>query len=162
MRLKACPPDIKMIAPRFSGARVPELRLCLWGFVLNAVWEAVQSPLYTDYHRGVWYLIWTRLHCTGGDVLILLAAFWSTALGFRDRHWADRAGWPAALLFVTIGLTFTVWSEIHNTQIVRTWTYAAAMPRIGSVGLAPLLQWMVIPPILVVLLRCKEPKEGER
>jgi len=152
---------MKRHAPLSIGAKVPELRLCLWGFGLNAVWEAVQSPLYTDYGRGTWYLIRTRLHCTGGDVLILLAAFWLTALVFRDRRWTGRPSWPAASLFVAIGLTYTVWSEIHNTRIVHAWEYAAAMPRIGGIGLTPLVQWLVIPPFLVVLLRRKRPEGGK-
>jgi hypothetical protein len=145
---------------RSIGANVPELRLSLWGFGLNAVWEAAQSALYTDSGGGIWYLVRTRLHCTAGDVLILLASFELMALGFRDRHWADRPSWPSALLFVAVGLTYTVWSEIHNTQIVRTWAYAAAMPQFGGIGLTPFLQWLVIPPFLVVMLRRKGPEGG--
>lgn len=131
----------------------PEVRLAAWGFALNAVWEAVQSPLYADFGRRVGYLVWTRLHCTAGDVLILLATFWGTALLFRTRSWASTKGFPAAAVFILAGVVYTVWSEIHNTRATRTWAYAPEMPRIYGVGLAPLLQWLVIPPALVWLLR---------
>jgi len=133
--------------------RAPEVRLVAWGFALNAVWEALQSPLYADFGRPIGYLLWTRLHCTGGDVLILLAAFWGTALLFRARFWASRRGFPAAVVFVLAGFVYTAWSEIHNTQVSVTWAYAPEMPQIYGVGLAPLLQWLVIPPVLVRLLR---------
>ncbi len=133
--------------------RAPEVRLAVWGFGLNALWEALQSPLYADFNNRGWgYLVWSRLHCTAGDMLILLAAFWADSLLFRTRFWPGRGGFPAAV-FVGLGLAFTVWSEIHNAQIVRTWAYAASMPLIYGIGLAPLLQWLVIPPALVVLLR---------
>ena len=134
-------------------SRAPEARLVAWGFALNAVWEALQSPLYADFGRRIGYLIWTRLHCTAGDVLILLAAFWGTALLFRTRFWASTKGFPAAVVFVLAGFVYTAWSEIHNTQIAVTWAYAPEMPQIYGVGLAPLLQWLVIPPVLVWLLR---------
>jgi len=120
--------------------RAPEVRLAVWGF------------LYSDSNRGLGYLVWTRLHCTGGDVLILLAAFWATSLLFRTRSWSGRGSLPAAV-FVGLGLAYTVWSEIHNAQIVRTWAYAPNMPLLYGIGLAPLLQWLVIPTALVFLLR---------
>lgn len=135
--------------------------MAAWGFALNAVWEALQSPLYADFGRRIGYLVWTRLHCTGGDVLILLAAFWLTALLFRTRFWIERQGLAAAAVFVAIGVAYTAWSEVHNTQIARTWAYAPEMPQIYGVGLAPLLQWLVIPPALVRLLRKKEERESD-
>ena len=133
-----------------------EVRLLVWGFCLNAAWEALQSPLYTDADRGIGYLVWTRLHCTVGDVLILLGAFWATSLAFRTRDWARRpcrSSLPATALFVGLGLAFTIWSELHNTQTVRTWAYDPRMPVIRGVGLSPLLQWLTIPPALVAVLR---------
>jgi len=144
-----------VVSHPMSGNRIaiPEVRLAVWGFLLNAVWEALQSPLYRDFDRGAGYLVRTRLHCTGGDVLILLAAFWVTSLAFRTRQWAVARGLPAASLFVAIGLAYTAWSEVHNTQVIRTWAYAAAMPQIAGIGLGPLLQWSVLPLALVWLLR---------
>jgi hypothetical protein len=138
---------------------VPEFQLVFWGFCLNGLWEALQSPLYTDFHRGLGYLVLTRLHCTGGDVLLLLAAFWVVSLAFHTRDWAGQSGLAAPALFVSLGLAYTVWSELHNTQIVRTWAYNPRMPVILGIGLAPLLQWSTLPLILVAVLRRRQ---GER
>jgi hypothetical protein len=52
---------------------------------VNGVWELLQSPLYSDHPRGFFYVLWTRLHCTGGDALILLGAFWGTSLIAHSR-----------------------------------------------------------------------------
>ncbi len=90
--------------------RQPELRLIVWGYGLNALWEALPSPLYSDFDRALSYLVWSRLHCTGGDVMILLAAFWATSALFRTRSWPGRGGLPSAV-FVGLGLAYTVWSE---------------------------------------------------
>jgi hypothetical protein len=140
--------------------QAPEVRLAVWGFGLNAVWEAGQSPLYTDSDRSWDYLVWSRVHCTVGDVLILLAAFWVVSLLFRTRSWAIRGGFAAAAIFVGLGFAYTGWSEIYNTQIARTWTYSPEMPQIAGIGLAPLLQWLLILPALVLLLRRTKLKPG--
>jgi len=41
----------------------------------------------------------------------------------------------------------TILSEWLNVEIRRTWSYAAAMPVVPwlGTGLAPLLQWLVVP-----------------
>jgi hypothetical protein len=144
-----------------SRVLAAERDLVLWGFLLNLVWEAGQTPLYEDAGRGLAYLAWTRLHCTAGDVLILLGAFWLTSLAFRSRRWFVRSGPLAAGLFVVLGLAYTVWSEWANTSLRDAWQYRPQMPMLFGIGLAPLLQWLVIPPILVLLLR-RSPRLNER
>jgi hypothetical protein len=136
-----------------TGWEVPEVRLAAWGALLNGVWEFLQSPLYADHARGGLYVLWTRLHCTGGDVLILLGAFWITSAVFRDRRWWARPRWGAVLLFLLLGLGYTAWSEIYNTQVRIAWEYTTAMPLVFGLGVAPLLQWVLLPPIILFLVR---------
>ena len=66
---------------------VPEIKLIGWGFLLNGIWEFLQSLLYADHGQGTIYILWSRLHCTAGDILILLGAYWITSLMFRTRSW---------------------------------------------------------------------------
>lgn len=132
-----------------------------WGFVLNAAWEFGQTPLYEDSDRDLGYLAWSRLHCAAGDVLILLAAFWLTSLAWRSRRWFTRPRRLAPGLFVALGLAYTVWSEWANTSLRDAWQYRPEMPTLFGIGLAPLLQWLVLPPILVVLLR-RSPRLNEQ
>lgn len=138
---------------RYRLWQIPEVRLAACGLLLNGVWELLQSPLYADHARGFSYVLWTRLHCTGGDALILLGTFWCTSILFRSRHWWVRPLWGAVLLFVLLGLAYTAWSEWYNTQVRQSWEYSDAMPRLLGLGLAPLLQWVLLPPAILALLR---------
>lgn len=97
--------------------------------------------------------MWTRLHCTGGDVLVLLGSFWAVSLLRRSRHWFRRRDHLAAGCFVAIGLAYTAASEVYNTQVAHTWAYAPHMPRLFGIGIAPMLQWLVLPPVILILLR---------
>ena len=133
--------------------QVPEVRLVGWGLLLNGAWEFLQTPFYADRDRGLAYIVWTRLHCTGGDALILLGAFWGTFILFRERFWWARPRWRAVLLFVVIGLAYTVWSEWYNTQIRQAWAYAETMPHFFWLGLSPLLQWLLLPAVILGLVR---------
>ena len=132
---------------------LPEIRLGGWGLLLNGAWEFLQSPLYTDHARGLAYVLWTRLHCTGGDVLILLGAFWVTSLILRSRQWWRDARKGPVLLFTLLGLSYTIWSEWLNMEVRRSWEYAPAMPRVLGLGLTPLLQWILLPSCVLALVR---------
>jgi len=137
--------------------RLPELPVAGLAFGLNAAWEFLQSPFYADHGREFGYLLRTRLHCAGGDVLILLFAFGVTSLIFRSRQWLrDGRNWPT-VLFVALGFAYTVWSEWFNTQVAVSWQYAASMPRFFGIGLAPLAQWLAIPVLLALILRRSRP-----
>lgn len=133
-------------------SRIPELRFAAWGFAFNALWEALQSPLYADRGGSLRYLVWSRLHCALGDVLILLGCFWIVALFWRGRGWIAAERLAPRLLFVSLGLTYAAASELLNTRLFLSWAYALEMPRIFGVGLAPILQWLLIPSVLLFIL----------
>ncbi len=131
-----------------------ELKLIGWGALLNGFWEFAQSPLYTDHRLGAGHVLWTRLHCTGGDLLILLGAFWITAILFHGRDWWRRKSiLPAIAIFTSLGFGYTAFSEWLNTEVVGAWAYAPAMPRLGVWGVSPLLQWLLLPPLIIYLGR---------
>jgi hypothetical protein len=97
-----------------------------WLAGLNLAWEALQLPLYT---------IWTEasagtialaiVHCTLGDMLLL-------------------------------GPGYTIFSEWLNTTLFR-WSYSELMPTLKiagtEIGLSPLLQWLLLPPLALFLAR---------
>jgi hypothetical protein len=137
--------------------RLPELPVVVVGFGLNAVWESLQSPLYADHARELSYLLRSRLHCAGGDVLILLFAFGVTSLIFQSRQWLRDGRRGPTVLFVALGFAYTVWSEWFNTQVTVSWRYAEFMPRVFGIGMAPLAQWVVVPVLLALILRNSRP-----
>lgn len=118
----------------------------------NLAWEIIQLPLYTIGQSGTWRdQTFAVVHCTAGDLLIsawtlILAVLLSTQFG-----WPVRGEGAVALVTIVIGVAYTFYSEWQNVYVVKTWDYAPGMPRIVissiSIGLAPLVQWMVIPTI---------------
>lgn len=133
----------------------PEVRLGAYGFLLNAAWEFAHSPLYSDWDREWTYLLWTRFHCTVGDVLILLSAFWGAAVVCRSRSWMDDRRPIPILVFILVGFGYTAWSEAYNTSVRFSWGYAESMPRLFGLGATPLAQWIVIPVLLMWLWRIR-------
>lgn len=109
------------------------------------IWEFLQSPLYADFDRGLFYLFWTRVHCTVGDVLILIGSFWLTSLVFRSKNWIYKNEKAPKLCFILLGICYTAFSEWMNTTVRGGWEYADNMPVILWMGLTPLLQWIIIP-----------------
>ncbi len=132
-----------------TGLGTPELQVLVWGFGVNFVWEVAQSPLYADRGRGWGYLLWTRFHCTVGDALIALGAFALVALVLRDRGWLRTGRVAPVIAFTLLGAGYTVLSEWYNVQVAGAWAYAPSMPTIGGIGLAPVVQWIVLPAAIV-------------
>lgn len=110
----------------------------------NLGWEGLQLPLYTLWSTAPAPAIaWAVIHCTAGDVLIAAAAF---VIARRLTRGLPRMAFVAVL--VTLGVAYTVFSEWLNVSVRGSWAYAPAMPVVlpFGTGLAPLLQWLVVPP----------------
>lgn len=135
---------------------IPEIQLLMLALPLELLWEVAQFPLYTVWHEGDWsYILYGLAHCTLGDLIILLIAYWIVALLKRDRYWYLNTVVPSGVLFTLMGTTYTVYSEIMNVRIKGTWGYTELMPLIPvvNIGAMPFLQWLLIPPILLWLMR---------
>lgn len=132
-------------------------RLLHWAvlaFVLHGLWEAAQLPLYTlwedsDRRRVLSYL----LHCIAGDILIATALFLFVAALFRDSAWPVHRPWRGGVMMVATGLSYTVFSEWYNVYQLRAWSYAAPMPLVMGIGLAPLMQWIAVPILMIIVIR---------
>ncbi len=132
----------------------PEVPLVGAGFFLNFFWEMVQSPLYGDVYRKTYMeILMSRLHCTLGDVLILLGAYWIIAWAMKDRYWVANFRIHHVMGFMLLGLGYTIVSEWINVDIRSAWGYGATMPRVPLVGtgLAPFIQWLLLPPLIAVV-----------
>lgn len=139
-----------------SWATIPEVQLLTLALPLQLIWEIAQFPLYTVWHEGDWgYILYGLVHCTLGDLLILLCIFWLVALFNRNRRWYLDAVLANGFLFTVLGIGYTIYSEIVNVRIKSTWGYTELMPIIPviEIGGMPFLQWVFIPPILLVLMR---------
>lgn len=133
----------------------------LWRYIalilaMNLAWEVAQVPLYTIWTEGsAREIAFAVVHCTGGDAVIALVSLTVALSLVRPSRWPAE-GFAQVLLSATfIGIIVTIVSEWLNVDVLRNWAYSERMPvvpRLGT-GLAPLLQWVLIPPLCMVWLR---------
>lgn len=128
---------------------------------LNLVWETAQLPLYTIWTEGTRAEIaYAVVHCTLGDILIGLAVLALSLTLVQARAPADWRWSRIALLLVLLGSGYTVFSEWANTALA-SWTYSALMPTLSlagtEIGMSPLAQWFVVPPLALWLARKTSP-----
>ncbi len=136
--------------------RFPELPLAGFGFLAHFIWEMLQVPWFSGMmeasHGAV---VWLCTRATGGDVLILLAGFWLASIVRGHRRWLLRGERKPAVIVIVTGVVVTVALEWLATGPLDRWSYAGSMPVVPliGVGLAPLLQWLLLPPLILWLAR---------
>lgn len=135
---------------------LPELNVALFAFLLNFVWELWQVPFFRDLPTAPhWEAVKTCTVATLGDVALALVAFWAVSAVVRSRGWILQPHAREVAGFVAVGLGATILLEWVVTEWLRRWAYAQAMPRLPvlGTGLLPLLQWIVLPPLIVWFVR---------
>jgi hypothetical protein len=126
----------------------------VWALALNLAWEAAQLPFYTfAATAGRQEIAWDVIHCTFGDVGIALASFGTAAMATRDSEWPVRRPWLGLAVALVVGLVWTIQSEWRNVYLRGAWAYAPSMPTVSGVGVLPILQWLLLPPVGVVMVR---------
>lgn len=134
----------------------PETNLAFFGFLLHFAWEMLQLPLFV-----VAAELTAReaiLHCTratGGDLIITFAAFLGASVSVRTRHWIVRRDPTAIAVFILSGLSITIAFEYLAIGPLSRWTYAESMPIVPilQIGATPILQWLLLPVILLWITR---------
>lgn len=130
--------------------------MAFFGLLLNYPWEMLQAPFFAGVpEMGHWDAVrkcsWTTL----GDAGLLVGAFWVAAAVQRTRAWMARPRPLAVAAFLAAGLLATIALEWLATNAWDRWQYAARMPTLPGLGtgLVPLLQWLVLPPLLIWIVR---------
>ncbi|QTF92871.1 hypothetical protein [Halomonas sp. BM-2019] len=134
----------------------PEFNVALFAFLLNYPWEFLQVPFFAEMPTMThWEAVRFCTRATLGDVLIALVAYWAVAAVLRRRDWLLRPDIRAIAGFVVVGVVITIGLEWHATALQDRWQYAERMPTLPllGTGLAPLLQWLLLPPLVVWLVR---------
>ncbi|MFU8817272.1 MAG: hypothetical protein ACNA7W_18135 [Pseudomonadales bacterium] len=134
----------------------PEFNVTLFAFLLNYPWEFLQVPFFENMpEMAHWEAVVFCTRATLGDMLIALVAYWLVALVLWNRAWIRQPGTSAMVGFVVVGVLITIGLEWHATEIQGRWQYSELMPRLPllGTGLAPMLQWILLPPLVVWLAR---------
>lgn len=124
---------------------------------LNLAWETAQLPLYTLWaEASPAYMSFSVVHCTLGDVILGAAAL---AVALIVTGAPELAGWRwrrIAAATAIGGTAYTVFSEWLNTAAVHNWAYSELMPIVSvlgaEIGLSPLAQWLLLPPLALRLV----------
>lgn len=128
----------------------------LFSFLLHFVWEMLQSPLY-DSLRNLPHAeaVQVCALATLGDVGIALVAYVGAALVQRAHLWILDPRIATWVIYLIIGLAITVLFEYLATGTLQRWTYSDQMSRLPvlGTGVSPLLQWLVVPSIVLWLTR---------
>ena len=114
--------------------------------LFNYPWELAQMPLY----EGAGYEGRTFLYCflaSLGDGLLVLLIFAAGWAWFRRREWYVGQGARGYLLMLGAGFVIAVAIERVATGTGQ-WRYAERMPRVLGVGVAPIAQMLVLPPLI--------------
>ncbi len=131
---------------------MPEFNVLLFAFLVNYPWEFLQVPFFTDMQTmDHWDAIVFCTRATGGDALIALTGYWVVAFVWGDRRWILKPSVRQIGILMAVGIAITIAFEWHATEIAGRWTYAEHMPvlPILGTGLLPLLQWTLLPPLIV-------------
>jgi len=116
----------------------------------HLVWEVAQLPLYTIWRSGtLGEKVFAVMHCTAGDMLVALSAIAAALVFIGHRDWPMRRFWAISAITVTLGVSYTVFSEWLNVSIRGSWAYSELMPTLSlpgfRLGVSPLLQWIIVP-----------------
>jgi len=116
--------------------------------LLHFPWEMLQAPFYQDLAAAEhWNSVLECGRATLGDAVIALTAYGSTAALHRDPLWLARPALGASATYLGAGLLLTMILEAVNVYVLHRWSYSPQMPTVLGIGLTPLLQWLVLPPL---------------
>ena len=116
--------------------------------VTNLVWEILQLPLYTLWATGTRKeQAFAVLHCTIGDAMIAGLSLLAALSLFARETWPSTGVARVYAGSLAFGVAYTIFSEWLNTSVRGSWAYSDLMPVVPVIGtgLAPLLQWFVVP-----------------
>lgn len=142
-------------APAAGIVGLPEVNVAIFAFLLNYPWEFLQVPFFAGMATAPhWETVKLCTRATLGDAGIALVAYWAVALP-RSRGWILRATGGEVIAFAAVGVAITVAFEWLATEVLGRWDYADTMPTLPllGTGLAPILQWIILPPLIVWFVR---------
>ena len=129
------------------------LAIILFAYALHFAWEMGHASLFAPMDRLPFRqaTAWCA-QAAGWDVVLSAAAYFAVALASRRLAWVRfGARWTYAIYFA-VGLAITIAMERWAISAGR-WQYREAMPTIAGIGLSPLLQWLVVPALILIVMR---------
>ena len=125
--------------------------ITILAFLLNFVWELIQIPLYRNSSYDIDHILFCALASIADTIMVLLI-YSGLAVIFKDLFWVNHLRLIRIVIVVLIGGTGAVLSEMRHLSS-GSWAYDDSMPIIPvfNVGIAPLLQFMILPVLIYFL-----------
>ena len=131
----------------------------------HVVWEVLQLPLFTLWTTGtVRQQIFAVFHCTIGDAMIAGLSLLLALAVFAHATWPRASVTRVYLASLAFGAGYTIYSEWLNINVRGSWAYSDRMPIVPVIGtgLAPLLQWVVVPTLALWVALGRAPWVDDR
>lgn len=95
------------------------------------------------------------IQASAGDAAMIVIAFWVVVFLQKDREWYLHPSVRSLVLFLLPGVIMTIVFEAMATGPLDRWAYTNAMPTLPGLGtgLAPLAQWLLLPPLIIFIIR---------
>ena len=138
---------------RVSSEWQPWTALAGFAFFGNFAWEMAQMPLFRMRNPSGWAMLGECTQATAGDAVLTLMAYGVAALCHRRRRWLLAPVPIEGAVFLGVGVAATLALEWWNVTVRHSWAYSATMPTVAGIGLAPLAQWVILPPLTLWLAR---------
>ena len=122
-----------------------------FSFLIFGMWEWMQTPFFTDITDEINLIVWYRVHCTIGDIMILGISIILWSLFKKDGKWFFSPRKKDYLVITLLGVSYTSYSEILNVVVRQSWGYSELMPVIPGthIGIVPIIQWLILPSVIL-------------
>lgn len=130
-----------------------------YSFFIHFFWEMWQMPLFEfSESSDLLAMNWMCTQASLGDGVIAVLSYYFVFC-LKKGPWLSSATLRDITLFLIPGVVLTIIMEYLNTLVLFRWAYGSLMPIVPglNIGLAPFLQWLIIPPL--VYLACKKKAE---
>ena len=119
-------------------------RLYTISWLLNTLWEVLQSPLFRV-HGNSNHLLFCLLAAIA-DAIMTVLLYFSFAQFYKNLFWFKKPGYYRLFLLALTGGLGALLSEFIHISL-KQWSYQQSMPLIPllNVGLVPVLQFMLLP-----------------
>jgi len=95
------------------------------------------------------------------DLAPFLIDYHLTAIILKKWLWLyEKFSWRNVAMFTFFAFVYTVLAELYHVHVLGSWDFKDAMPMVPllGIGLTPLVQNLILPPIVVKVLVFREKK----
>lgn len=131
----------------------PKTWIAINGSLLAFVWGMLQMPFYGMSGLSAWQAIKNCAFATFGDAGIMVIAYWTATRLAPDRLWLRQWQGCQAAIYLSVGMIVTIVVKYFALRSDWGWSYSKLMPTIATIGLVPILMWLIVPMMSLALAR---------